>query len=112
MSLPANFASCPQEELHHHCRNVALELKKTIKSSKDISELKMALERYLNVVRHLDWHQKSTGVYHKDGSEKATNKLVREFNRYTADLESNQKQVNSQVVLDAVTEIEQLIQSL
>lgn len=112
MTLPANFASCPQEELHHHCRNVAVEFKKTIKSSKDVPELQMALDRYLNVIKHLDWHEKTSGIYHKNENEKATNKLTKEFNRYATDLESNQKQANPQSLLDAITEMEKVIQSL
>lgn len=112
MSLPANFASCPQKELHHHCRNVAVEFKKTVKSSKDVPELKMELERYLNIIRHLDCHEKTSSVYHKNENEKAINRLTKEFNRYATDLESNQKQANPQSLLDAITEMEQLIQSL
>lgn len=112
MSLPANFASCPQEDLHHHCRNVAVEFKKIVKSSKDVNELNSALERYLNVIKYLDWHEKTSSVYHKNDNEKAANKLTKEFNRYATDLGSDQNLANPQGLLNAITEMEQLIQSL
>lgn len=112
MSLPANFTSCPQEDLHHHCRTISAELRKNLKTTKDISELQMAFERYLNIVKHLDWHRKTTSVYHKDEGDKAANKLVKEFNRYLEALETNHEQAVPQSLLHALAEIEQLIQSL
>jgi hypothetical protein len=112
MSLPANFTGGPQETLNHHCRNVGLEFKKTIKSSKDASELKMELERYINVINNLDWHEKNSNVYRKKESEKAINKINKEFERYIKDLESDQQKANPQNLLDAIAEMEQLTQSL
>lgn len=114
MPLPANFSGYPREDLHHHARTVAAELKKTIRTSKDIAELRSALDRYLNVLRHLDWHRQTTDIYQKDEVEKLAQRLVREFERYIKSVEADSEETYAaafQSVLEAINRIEQLVET-
>ena len=112
MSLPANFSGPPGEEPHRDFRNLCREFKKLIKNSRDVVELQLMMERFINMCRQLDWHYKSNGVYKKPIGEKATNKLFSEFKRYIQDLQTEPEQANPQDLLDALYEIEQLVRSL
>lgn len=108
MSLPANFAGCPKEEIHHLCRKAASDLKKILKTSKDTTELRMEMERYMSLIKNLDWHRKPSDVYRKDDAEKSAQRMVKEFDRYVTDLQSN-KDANSQDVINSIQIMEKLI---
>lgn len=111
MSLPANFSGMPQEQLHHHFRNVCLEFKKTVKSTKEINVLDEQLERFINVCKHMNWPQKNTDVYRKNGIEKAANRVITEYRRYIQALQSDEHAIN-QDLLEAISEVEGYFHSL
>lgn len=112
MSLPNNFASSPGEELHSYFRNLCLEFKKIVKKSKDIDELQIEMEKFINASRDMNWHHKSTGVYHKEEGEKATGKVWKEFKRYLFELLDHPEDANPQNLLDALAEVERLVEAL
>lgn len=112
MALPQNFASNPGEELHHYFRNVCIEFKKTLKSSRDQNILGQEIDRFKDGAKQMNWHQKNTGVYHKDPADKAVEKVINEYNRYVIDLNENPQAANAQDLLDAIVQVEALIKSL
>ena len=112
MSLPTNFAKGPTEEPHRFFRNLCIEFRNTIKSSKDSSKLEWEMERFLDASKQMNWHHKNTGVYHKDEGEKAALKVWSEFNRYVADIKGNKSTANPQDLLDALNEVERLVNNL
>ncbi len=111
-SLPTNFSGSPGEELHRYFRNLCLEFKKAIKTSKDSLELQENMERFIDASKQMDWHKKNTGVYHKDQGAKAADKVWTEFSRYIHDLDSRPGAANPQDLLDALGEVERLVNSL
>jgi hypothetical protein len=111
MSLPANFSGIPGEDAHHYFRNVCIELKKTIKSSKDINQLEQEHERFINACKQMDWRHKNSGIYHKAEGDKAVSKAKAEFERYVGSLKSGDPLANPQDLLDAILEVERLISS-
>ncbi len=108
MSLPANFTGTPQEQLPHHFRNTCLEFKKTLKSTKDTAKLESELDRFINVCRGMNWNHQNTETYHKNENEKAVNKLVKQFKRYLADLQSDEDNATPQAVIETISDIENL----
>lgn len=110
MPLPDSFKGSPQEDLHHHFCTASKELRKTIKGTQDKAELEIAFARYLNIIKHLDWHRKNSEVYRKDAGEKASKKLIREFNLYLAALNTDQEKASQQSLLESISEIEQLVE--
>lgn len=112
MSLPSNFAGMPKEELHHHFRNVCLGFKKTVKSTKDINELELALDRFINSSRQMNWHHKGSEVYHKDEGEKTSMKVLTEFQRYIQSIKSDPDSADPKGLLDAISSIERMILNL
>lgn len=106
MPLPASFSGVPQEQLHHHFRNVCLEFKKVIKSSKDINELDIQMDRFINVCKEMDWQPKNSDVYRKNTAEKAVNKVINEYRNYSKALQSNSEQAISQDLIEAISEVE------
>lgn len=112
MTLPFNFSGAPQEDLYHHFRNVCIEFKKTVKSTKDPSKLELEMDRFINVSSHMNWHHSNSDVYHKDEGEKSNAKILREFRRYIKALQTNSSQANPQDLLDAISEVERLIKSV
>ena len=112
MSLPNNFAGAPNEELHRYFRNVCIQMKKTIKNSKDVEELQQEMDRFIDASKQMNWHTKTSGVYHKDDGEKATKKVLSEYIRYVDGLLKNAGTPNAQDLLDALSEVERLIDNL
>ncbi|MGE5195792.1 MAG: hypothetical protein ACM3JI_00500 [Anaerolineae bacterium] len=112
MSLPANFSGMPSEELHRDFRNICIELKKVIHSSKDVERLQVEMDRFIDASKHMDWHHKTSGVYHKQEGDKAVGKVWAEFKRYKESLSSNPYQTNPQDLLNAFAEVERLVDSL
>jgi len=112
MSLPANFSEEPGEELHRYFRNALIEFKKVVKYSKDIDQLQIEMERFLNASKELNWHHKNPQAYSKDKAEKATGKVWTEFKRYIMDLQSNPQKVSSQALIDALSNVEQMVLSM
>jgi len=112
MPLPANFSEPPAEEPHRYFRNICIQFRKTIKSSKNADELQELMEKFINTSREMNWHPHTSGVYHKDQAEKATDKVWSEFKRYIQELQSEPKKANAQDLLEALAEIEKMIQNL
>jgi hypothetical protein len=108
MPLPANFSGSPHEELHRYFRNLCHEFKKMVKTSKKSLELQQQMDQFIDTSKQMDWHHKNTGVYHKEAGDKATNKVWTEFKRYVLNIET----ANPQDLLDAIGEVERLINSL
>ncbi len=112
MSLPANFSGAPGEELHRHFRNLCIETKKIIKSSKNPKELEEAMEHFIDSSKQMNWHQKPSGVYHKDEGDKAVMKVKTEFTRYIDGIKSKRADSNPQDLLDALAEVDRLVGNL
>lgn len=107
MSLPTNFSSPPSEEPHRYFRNLCIEFRKLVLHSKDSLTLQQEMEKFLNASKEMTWERHNTGVYHKDEGEKAAQKVWVEFKRYI-DNHLN----SSQDLLEAISAVEQLINSL
>jgi hypothetical protein len=112
MPLPTNFSGPPNEELHRYFRNLCIDFRKLVTKTKDTTELAMELERLVNASRQLDWHNKRTGVYHKNEGDKAIHKVWAECQRYIDGLKQKNSDANPQDLLDALSNIESLINSL
>lgn len=108
MSLPANFSGAPQEQIHHHFRNVCLNFKKTLKTSRDMTEIQMQLNSFYNLCRHMDWNEKNSDVFHKNSAEKAINKVIKDCERYLQGLENEQGPITAQDVINDLNEVENL----
>jgi len=112
MPLPENFSGNPGEEPHRYFRNALIEFKKVVKSSKDIDQLQIEMERFLNASKQLDWHHKNPQAYRKDEAEKATGKVWTEFKRYIMSLQSNPHKIGPQDLIDAITTVEKMVLSM
>ncbi len=112
MTLPDNFSGSPGQDLHSYFRNLCQEFKKVVKASKDIDLLQIEMEKFINASRDMNWHHKPSGVYHKDEGEKATGKVWKEFKRYLFELLDHPKEANPQSLLEALADIEKIIQNL
>ena len=112
MPLPNNFSSSPKEEPHRFFRNICIEFRKTIKTSKDTDKLQEEMERFLNTSKDMNWHHHNGAVYRKDEGEKACDKVWKEFDRYFKALQSQAFKANPQDLLEALGEVERLIHSL
>lgn len=112
MSLPANFSGYSHEDAHRYFRNLCIEFKKTVKSSKNSIELQQEMEQFMDASRQMNWHHKQTGVYRKEEGDKAADKVWAEFKRYVTDLQTDPDSANPQDLLDALGEVERLIKSL
>ena len=99
----------PDEELFRRYRNILLQLKKTIQTSKNIDELKMQMEHFINANRHVTWPHHTSAVYHKDEAEKAVGKVVTEYQRYIKGLENDDPDANYQDLLDALLIVESML---
>jgi len=109
MALPQNFASAPGEEAHHYFRNVCIEFKKVLKSSRDQNLLGQEIERFKSASKQMNWHPKNTGVFHKQTGDKSVEKVINEYNRYVIALRENPVDANPQDLLDSLTEVEGLL---
>ena len=113
MTLPPSFSGLPDEEQHHYYRNVCLEFKKTIKSSKDVEQLQRQIDRFLNASKQVQWppHEPSS-IYRKDEVEKAVQKVANAFRRYIQELESDATRANPQDLLDTLSMVETMVGKL
>lgn len=111
MSLPANFASVPGEEPHRVFRNICIDFRKSIKSSKNIDDLQEQMLRFINASKQMHWPHHQSGVYHKEAGEKACDKVWAEFKRYIMGLATKNKDINPQDLIDALTEVEKMVDS-
>lgn len=111
MSIPANFSGMPQEQLHHHFRNVCLEFKKVVKSSKDVEELELQMDRFMNVFKGMDWPHKNSDVLRKNPQDKVLNRLITEYKRYLEDLRTNAEKALPQDLINALSEAEGLLET-
>jgi hypothetical protein len=112
MSLPVNFSGFSGEELYRHFRNVCIEFKKLIKTSQDLTELEQEMNRFTHTSKQMQWHHQNSGVYHKDQGDKAIHKVWTEYKRYFTALESGDAKANPQDLLEALSSVEKLIDSL
>ncbi|HVX00453.1 MAG TPA: hypothetical protein VHA52_08480 [Candidatus Babeliaceae bacterium] len=111
MSLPANFGKPPGEEPHRAFRNTCIEFKKMIKTSQDPDVLQQEMQKLIDESKQMDWHNKTSGVYHKPEGEKLIAKLYAEFKRYTLNLIEAPMDANPSDLLDALTLLEQYVRS-
>jgi len=111
MPLPANFSGAPGEDMHHLFRNLCMEFKKTIKANSDPEEIQQQMQRFIDISRELNWHNKKTGVYHKEAGEKAASKVFNECKRYVEALLREPAKANAQYLLDALSEVETMLVS-
>jgi len=112
MSLPANFSEVPKEELHRHFRNFCIAFEKVLKSSKKIDDVAFEVERFIDLSKQMNWHQKNGDVFRKDEGDKAANKVIAESQRYLKSLQTKDPTATPQDLLDALKEVERLILSL
>lgn len=108
MSLPFNFASPPHQEPHRYFRNLCIEFRKLIHSSKDLEMLEEAMGAFMNASKNMNWHHKDTGVYHKAQGEKVVAKVWTEFDRYIRALKAS-AETNPEDLLVALDDVESLI---
>jgi hypothetical protein len=111
MSLPS-FSGLPAEEQHRYYRNLCIDLKKTIKSTKDIEILQEKMQSFVNASHEVEWPHHTTSVYHKDEAEKAVQKVVSEFRRYVQDLKQNSEQAQPEDLITSITLVESLLERL
>lgn len=111
MSLPANFSGSPNEDLHRDFRNLCMDIKNKIKTSKDPNELEWEIERFVDASKQMNWHHKSSDVFKKEEGDKTTHKVYMEFKRYVNELKFNKAKASTKDLLDAFSELEKLIQS-
>ncbi len=109
MELPANFESPPGKELHRVFRNTCIEFRKLLKNSKDLNELKEEMEKFIGESKQMDWHVKTSAVYHKDEGKKLTDKVLNEFQRYIQDLEPYLNRADPSALIQAIKSMEQFI---
>lgn len=110
--IKPSFSGFPEESSIRNFRNTLLELKKTIQSSHNITELKMQMEHFINANRSVTWPHKSQAAFRKDEGEKAVAKVVTEFERYLKDLKHHQPKNSYQNLLDAILMVESMIDRL
>jgi hypothetical protein len=109
-SQAQGFSGFPEEDLTRHYRNILIQFKKTIKSSKNIDELNAEMEHFINASRRVTWPHHTSGVFQKDEAEKAVGKVVTEFERYRAALKKNpSRQATYQDLLDALLIVESML---
>lgn len=109
MPLPSNFSSAPKEEIHHHFRNVCIEFRKTVSSSKNIDKLEEQMDRFNNVSREITWPRTQSDVYHKEEGDKAIQKVMSEYQRYAKNLKGNSNSADSKDLIKALNDLEQLV---
>jgi glycerol dehydrogenase-like iron-containing ADH family enzyme len=112
MSLPPSFSGMPIEEQHHYYRNVCIDLKKAIKTTKDCEVLREKMERFISASREVAWPTSASDVYHRDRAEKAIQKVANEFRRYLHDLENSKKDTNPEDFLNALALVEAMVDTL
>lgn len=105
MSIPYNFAGRPQEELHHHFRNVCIDFRKVAKASKDPSQLDEQLDRFISTSKEITW------LDAKIDGPKAVKKAIGEYQHYIKDLQSNPKQADPKNLINALADVEKLIRA-
>lgn len=109
-SKAQGYSGFPEEEMSRHYRNILLQFKKTIQSSKNIDELNAEMEHFLNATRKVTWPHHTSGVFHKEEAEKAVGKVVTEFQRYVIALQKNPSQpATYQDLLEALLIVESMI---
>src|SRR5580692_1448917 len=111
MPLPTNFGKGPTEEPHRFFRNVCIQFRKTILSSKNYKALEPEIENFINASKEMNWHVKHSDVYHKDQGEKAVQKVLSECDRYYKALIEAPSKAVAQDLLDALDNLERLIDS-
>jgi hypothetical protein len=112
MSLPPSFSGMPMREQYRYFRNVCIDFRKAIKSTEDPEVLSEQLDRFIGASRSVPWPHEHSEIYHKDKAEQATQKVVNEFRRYLADLEGNSETANPEDLLTALSNVEDMIDSL
>lgn len=111
MSIPSNFGGTPKEDPNHHFRNVCKEFIKMLKSSTDIELLELHMDRFINVAKQMHWNHEKSDRFHKDESEKAANRVVKEFRKYIQALKADEPNNSPQNVINALAEVESMIRS-
>lgn len=99
-------------DLSHYYRNVCIELEKALKETKDIDELQMHFEHFLNANKRVGWPHKASDHFHKDEIEKAVQKVVSTYERYYEQLQKADKEANPQDILDALSVVKTMSDQL
>lgn len=112
MPLPGNFAQPPHEEPHRFFRNVCIHFRKVILATKEYKQLEPEIENFINASKQMNWHFKPSDTFRKAPGEKAMQKVLSECDRYYKALITNSSSAISQDLLDALSEVERLIDEL
>lgn len=111
MQLPDNFGHPPGEERHRAFRNTLIQFKKIIRSSKNVDEIEQEMQNFIDECRQMDWHAKTSEVYHKDEGEKLANKIYAELERYVMALRQKSHDAQSSDLMNALDLMEQYVKS-
>ncbi len=109
MALPYNFAQPPHEEAHRYFRNACIAFQKCVKTSTHIEELQEHMLRFLDASKQMHWKHPHTSTYRKEEGEKAIANVCTQCKRYIEQLEAHPEEAQTQDLLDALREIERLI---
>jgi hypothetical protein len=112
MTLPNNFAQAPHEEPHRFFRNVCIQFRKVILTTKEHKQLEPEIENFINASKQMNWHLKPSETFRKDAGEKALQKVLTECERYYKALIADPSSATSQDLLDALSEVQRLIDTL
>ena len=88
------------------------EFKKAVQKSRDPMLLEIEMEKLINASKEMTWKTKKKEIRKKDEGEKALCKVWNEFSRYIQALKKNPKNAEAMELMDALSEIERLIESL
>lgn len=106
------FSGFPEEDSYRRYRNIVLQFKKTIQSSKNFEELRREMEHFLNANRQVVWPHHTSGVFRKDEAEKAVDKVLKEYERYVGALKKHMPNTNPQDLLNALAIVESMLDQL
>ena len=106
------FPGFPEEKSVRHFRNILIQLKKTLMSSKKIDEINQEMEHFINANRKVVWPHQTQEVFRKEEAEKAIAKITTEFQRYVSDLKKHQGKESFQDLMEAILVLESIIDQI
>ncbi len=108
--LPSSFSSNPDQDPHKYFKNLLIAFRKEIEGAVDTEALQEKMQTLLNAskeMHYIDTHKKS--IFHKPETQKALDKLWKEFDRYYLTILKEPSKANAQDLLDAVAIVESLV---
>ena len=106
--LPASYKTSPGQNPHSYFRNLCIEYKKILKTSKDINLLQNEMDKLINASKELKWREDLKKPLNQEAGEKAIAKVWHEFQRYIETLTSSSN-ANFQDLLTSLDEIERMV---